>query len=75
VTSPMFGFSEQYRFEPNDQATRVSMTATAKPRGVFRFLAPVMTGGSGGRSKPITAASRPSWNIPAPKRLAISAGA
>jgi uncharacterized membrane protein len=45
MTSPMFGFSEQYRFEPDGQATRVSMTATAEPHGVFRFLAPVMTAG------------------------------
>ena len=37
MTSPMFGFSEQYRFEPDGQATRVSMTATAGPHGVFRF--------------------------------------
>jgi uncharacterized membrane protein len=45
MNSPMFGFSEQYRFEPDGQATRVSMTATAEPHGVFRFLAPVMTAG------------------------------
>ena len=45
MTSPMFGFSEQYRFEPDGQAMRVSMTATAEPHGVFRFLAPAMTAG------------------------------
>ena len=45
MTSPVFGFSEQYRFEPEGQATRVSMTATAEPHGVFRFLAPIMTAG------------------------------
>jgi len=32
-------------FEPDDQATRVSMTATAEPSGLFRFLAPVMAAG------------------------------
>jgi hypothetical protein len=41
----MFGFSEQYRFEPDAQATRVSMTATVEPFGIFRFLAPVLAAG------------------------------
>jgi len=41
----LFGFSEQYRFVSEDQATRVSMTATAEPHGVFRLLAPIMTAG------------------------------
>jgi uncharacterized membrane protein len=45
MTSPMFGFSEQYLFEPDDQATRVSMTAAVEPHGVFRFLTPVMAAG------------------------------
>jgi hypothetical protein len=45
MSSPVFGFSEQYRFEPDGQATRVSMTATAEPFGFFRFLAPVMAAG------------------------------
>jgi len=45
MTSPMFGFSEQYRFEPDDQATRVTMTATAEPFGIFRLLAPIMAAG------------------------------
>jgi uncharacterized membrane protein len=45
MTSPMFGFTEQYRFEPENQATRVSMTASAEPRGIFQFLAPVMAAG------------------------------
>jgi len=45
MTSPMFGFSEQYRFEPDDQATRVPMTATAEPFGIFRLLAPIMAAG------------------------------
>jgi uncharacterized membrane protein len=45
MTSPMFGFCEQYRFEPDHDATRLSMTATAEPHGIFRFLAPVMAAG------------------------------
>jgi hypothetical protein len=45
MTSPMFGFSEQYRFEPDHDGTRVSMNAAVEPRGVFRFLSPVMTVG------------------------------
>jgi hypothetical protein len=45
MTSPMFGFGEQYRFESDDQATRVSMTATVEPHGVFRLLTPIMTAG------------------------------
>jgi len=45
MTSPMFGFSEQYRFEPDGQTTRVSMTATVEPHGIFRYLTPVMTAG------------------------------
>ena len=36
--SPMFGFSERYRFEPDGAGTRVSMSATVEPRGVFRGL-------------------------------------
>ncbi len=42
MTSPAFGFSERYRFEADHQATRVQMTASAEPHGIFRFLAPVM---------------------------------
>jgi uncharacterized membrane protein len=45
MTSPMFGFCEQYRFESDGDATRVSMTATVEPRGVFRLLTPIMTAG------------------------------
>ena len=43
MTSPMFGFREQYRFEPAGDATLVSMSAAVEPRGVFRLLTPVMT--------------------------------
>ena len=39
---PAFGFSERYRFEADHQATRVQMTASAEPHGIFRLLAPVM---------------------------------
>jgi uncharacterized membrane protein len=45
MTSPMFGFTEQYRFEPDHDATRVSMTASVEPRGIFRVLTPVMAAG------------------------------
>lgn len=45
MTSPMFGFSEQYRFEAAPGGTRVSMSAALEPHGVFRFLSPVMTAG------------------------------
>jgi uncharacterized membrane protein len=45
MTSPMFGFSEQYRFEPDPGGTRVSMSAALEPHGLFRFLSPVMTAG------------------------------
>jgi uncharacterized membrane protein len=45
MTSPVFGFSERYRFEADHEATRVQMTATAEPYGIFRFLAPVMAAG------------------------------
>ena len=45
MTSPMFGFAEQYRFEPDQGGTRVSMNAAVEPRGVFRFLSPIMTAG------------------------------
>lgn len=45
MTSPVFGFSEQYRFEPDHGATRVSMTATLEPHGIFRLLAPAMAAG------------------------------
>jgi uncharacterized membrane protein len=45
MTSPMFGFSEQYRFEPDHDRTRVSMSAAVEPHGVFRLLAPVMSAG------------------------------
>jgi len=45
MTSPMFGFREQYRFGPDDGGTRVSMSAAVEPRGVFRFLSPIMTVG------------------------------
>jgi hypothetical protein len=45
MTSPMFGFCERYRFESDHDATRVWMTATAEPHGIFRLLAPVMAAG------------------------------
>jgi uncharacterized membrane protein len=45
MTSPRFGFSEQYRFEQEQGGTRVSMSAAVEPRGVFRFLSPIMTAG------------------------------
>ena len=45
MTSPMFGFCEQYRFEHDQDGTRVSMSADVEPHGVFRFLSPVMTAG------------------------------
>lgn len=45
MTSPAFGFTEQYRFEPDRDATRVSMTASVEPRGQFRLLTPVMAAG------------------------------
>ena len=45
MTSPMFGFSERYRFDPDGEATRVSMSAAVEPRGVFRLLTPIMTAG------------------------------
>jgi uncharacterized membrane protein len=45
MTSPMFGFCEQYRFEQDHGGTRVSMSAAVAPHGVFRFLSPIMTAG------------------------------
>jgi len=45
MSSPAFGFTEQYRFEPDRDATRVSMTASVEPRGLFRLLGPVMAAG------------------------------
>ena len=45
MTSPMLGFCEQYRFEHDQDGTRVSMSATVEPHGVFRFLSPVMAAG------------------------------
>jgi uncharacterized membrane protein len=45
MTSPMFGFCEQYRFESDQDGTRVRMSAAVEPRGVFRLLAPIMTAG------------------------------
>ena len=45
MTSPMFGFTEQYRFEPDGAGTRVSMSATVEPQGIFRLLTPIMTAG------------------------------
>jgi uncharacterized membrane protein len=45
MTSPVFGFTERYRFEPDHDATRVQMTASAEPHGIFRLLAPVMAAG------------------------------
>jgi carbon monoxide dehydrogenase subunit G len=45
TTSPMFGFSETYRFEPDGAATRVSMTAAVGPRRVLRLLTPIMAAG------------------------------
>jgi len=45
MTSPVFGFSERYRFEPDHDATRVQMTASVEPHGIFRLLAPVMAAG------------------------------
>ena len=45
MTSPIFGFTERYRFEADHDATRVQMTASAEPHGIFRLLAPVMAAG------------------------------
>jgi len=45
MTSPVFGFSERYRFEPAGGGTRVSMSATVEPHGLFRLLTPVMAAG------------------------------
>jgi uncharacterized membrane protein len=45
MAAPMFGFSEQYRFEPAPGGTRVSMSAAVEPHGIFRFLEPVMAAG------------------------------
>ena len=45
MTSPIFGFSERYRFESDEDATRVSMNAAVEPHGVFRLLAPIMAAG------------------------------
>jgi uncharacterized membrane protein len=45
MTSPMLGFCEQYRFEHDQDGTRVSMSATVEPHGVFRFLSPIMAAG------------------------------
>jgi carbon monoxide dehydrogenase subunit G len=45
MTSPLFGFCEQYRFESDEDATRVSMSAAVEPHGLFRLLGPVMTAG------------------------------
>jgi Polyketide cyclase / dehydrase and lipid transport len=45
MTSPMFGFCERYRFESDQDATRLSMNAAVEPRGVFRLLTPIMTAG------------------------------
>jgi hypothetical protein len=46
MNSPMFAFSEQYRFVSDGSATRVSMQATVRPRGVFRYLKPIMAAGA-----------------------------
>jgi Polyketide cyclase / dehydrase and lipid transport len=45
MTSPVFGFSERYRFESAGDGTRVSMSATVEPHGLFRLLTPVMAAG------------------------------
>jgi uncharacterized membrane protein len=45
MTSPLFGFSERYRFEADGGSTRVSMSAAVEPRGVFRLLTPLMAAG------------------------------
>jgi len=45
MTSPMFGFSERYRFDADGASTRVSMSAAVEPRGVFRLLTPIMSAG------------------------------
>jgi Polyketide cyclase / dehydrase and lipid transport len=45
MTSPVLGFCERYCFDPAGDGTRVSMSATAEPRGLFRPLAPVMAAG------------------------------
>jgi uncharacterized membrane protein len=42
MNSPMFSFSERYRFDPEGSDTRVSMSAGAQPHGIFRLLAPIM---------------------------------
>ena len=49
MTSPMFGFCERYRFESDQDATRVSMSAAVEPRGVFRLLTPIIPPASAGR--------------------------
>ena len=45
MTSPMFGFSECYSFEPKGEATSVSMSAAVEPRGPFRLITPIMAAG------------------------------
>ena len=44
MSSPMFGFSERHRFEPDGAGTRVSMSAAVEPRGVFRAFTPIIAG-------------------------------
>jgi hypothetical protein len=46
MTSPVFGFSERYRFESAGDGTCVSMSATVEPRGLFRLLGPVLAAGA-----------------------------
>jgi uncharacterized membrane protein len=45
MSSPVFGFSEQYRFESAGAGTRVSMTATITTQGLFRLIRPVLLAG------------------------------
>ena len=42
MNSPMFSYSERYRFDPDGDDTRVSMSAGAEPHGAFRLPAPAM---------------------------------
>jgi Polyketide cyclase / dehydrase and lipid transport len=46
MTSPMFGFSERYGVESAGDGTRVSMSATVEPHGLFRLLGPVLAAGA-----------------------------
>ena len=45
MTSPMFGFSESYSFEPDPVGTRVTLRVEVQPAGIFRLIGPVMAVG------------------------------